>query len=290
MSPALRLATPVRSILVVLLILLILLAGCSKADPEPEAPEVVVRSVDGWVLDHLLQPLDGATVRLVGGQVEATVDAGGHWSMDLPDLAGYTFEARAAGHEAQSRTLVFESEGQHKRLNFSLSPEASREKQVQVHQFDGFIECSAFASAEHSHGGSGRPEGENPLDCGTYATTQSVWSVDVPPGADGMVLEIVWRADTPLADNLLVIVDQVVDGRLDFLAFNEGSSPLKVPIPALAVEDRFAEGGVLQVDVQIGGGPDREDVAVGAAIQQRFQGFTSIFFNHRPEADYSITE
>ena len=246
--------------------------------------------MDGWVLDHILRPLEGATVRLVGVQAEAAVDEGGYWRMDLPDLAGYTFAARAEGHLGQSRTLVFESEGQHKRLNFSLSPEVSREKRVQVHQFDGFIECSAFASAEHSHGGSGRPEGENPLDCGTYATTESVWTVDVPPGADGMVLEIVWQPDTPLAENLLVIVDQVVDGGLDFLAFNEGSSPLKVPIPALAVEDRFAEGGVLHVDVQIGGGPDREDVAAGAAIQQRFQGFTSIFFNHRPDADYSITQ
>ena len=156
MSPAPRLATPARSILAVLALLM---AGCSSDAPEADAPEPRGRSVDGWVLDHILRPLEGATVRLVGVQAEAAVDEGGYWRMDLPDLAGYTFEARAEGHQGQSRTLVFESEGQHKRLNFSLSPEVSREKRVQVHQFDGFIECSAFAVGHEQGAAAGDADG-----------------------------------------------------------------------------------------------------------------------------------
>lgn len=269
------------------IVLLVVLAGCSSpAADVPDVPEG--RTLEGWVLDPTLRPVAGATVRLLATGNETTTDEDGHYRLtNLPDLPVHTLRATAAGYEEQARSVSYDG-ARHRTLNFSLAPFASVRDHVQVHQFDGFIECSAFASAEHSHGGGGPPEGENPADCGTYATTESTWTVDIQPGAAGLVVEVVWEPGTTLAENLLLIVSQQLpDGTLDFLAFSEGQSPIKAHVPAFEVQQRFELGGTILADVQIGGSD--EDVAVGAAIQQGFEGFTSTFFGSPPDALYTVT-
>lgn len=278
MSPAHRPAIPALSLVVALA-----LAGCSAEAPEKASPE---SALEGWVLDWLLRPVDGASVQIVGGNGTLTDDNGYYAFRDLP-VGTYTIQVRADGMQATAGTTSIDIAGQNKRLNFSLAPTSSKEARILTEQFNGFIECSAFVTAEHSHGGSGRPEGDNPLDCGTYSTTNSVWEQEVPPGIDSAVIEVFWEPDTALADRLLIIVDQVMpDGSIDYITFGEGASPLKVQIPFLVAEERFTAGGTLLLDVQIGGSED--DIAAGAAIQEEFTAFTSYFWNTLPDPEYTV--
>lgn len=272
-----------------LLSLAVALAGCGDkqgGSDEPLGNDDHI--VEGWVLDPALRPIEGALVAALGIGMTALTNEDGEFVLHLPaGQAGYTLRAAATGFQDQSRTLVFEAAGQGATINFTMQAATSATPRVQVDQFDGFIECSAFAAVGHSHGGSGRPEGENPTDCGTYTTTQNVWDVDVPSGVDAIVVEIAWDPDTELARYLLAIVDQVHDdGSIEYMAFGEGESMLKIPIGSLLVEDRMPDGGTLRITVEIGGSGD--DVAVGAAVDQRFQGFTSLFYNMLPDPQYSV--
>ena len=274
-----------------LIVVAFAVAGCGGSKAPAQEDEVAGRSVEGWIYDPILVPLEGAQVRLVGADLATTSDAEGHFQLPLPDMAAYTLQVSAVGFRTQSQTVVFDTTGGHKRLDFKLEHMLDAGAAIKVHQFDGFIECSGFAVVGHNHGGGGEPTGENPLDCGSYGVTDSIWDVPVHASVTGVVLEIIWEPGTDLAENLLVLTYKVHDnGTKEFVGFAEGNNILRLQIGTLEMADKFPVGGTIRFDVQIGGGPDQEDVAYGAAVQQDFQAFTSLFYGLLPTPDYSVAQ
>lgn len=273
--------------LLAILLLSLALAGCGSKDAAP-APAVDTGHVlTGIVVDSAVRPVGDAEVTIQGNQTRT--DEAGRFRFTHIEAEQVELRVEAPGLLPFARIVTFT--GQTEEMRITLNPQPLDSSYIRVTDFQGFIECSGFVAVGHSHGGGGPPEGENPTDCGTYATTQNAWDAEVAPGLDGLVIELVWEPQTNLAQFLLAISYQVLDdGTLDYLAFGEGASPLKLVFPAFDVQDRFEDGGTIRTIVEIGGDPNGEDVAAGLAIDQQFQGFVSQFYGFRPPASYSFVD
>jgi len=266
----------------------LLVAGCATEPPEPPPPATTLH---GWVRDAALHPVPGAEVGLVhaanGTPGPATVtDADGHYAFgDVPD-GDLLLHASAVGYGSSSLALTPVPGAPHLR-NLTLQREPAP-RPPEVLRFQGFIDCSGFVAAGHGHGG-GDPEGEDTVSCSAGGDAH-VWDLELPPDVAGLLLEIAWDPGTQLAENLLVLVHHVDDGTEDVIGFGEGPSVLRVGIARLVLEDRYAAGGLLRVDVQIGGGPDQEDVAAGLAFQQPFDVYASLFYDAPPPVGYAFVD
>lgn len=270
--------------LLAILLLSLAIAGCGGKEAPVAEPAATGHIVSGIVLDPAIQPVVDAQVTL--GDTTVATDADGRFAFPPTRTSPVTLRVEAQGMQPFARILDLpESE-----LRITLTPLPFAEPYVRVADFRGYIECSGFVAVGHSHGGGGPPEGENPTDCGTYASTNSVWDASLSPELDGLVVEVVWQPQTELAQFLLAITYQVhANGSLEYLSFAEGASPLKVVFPSFDVQQRFADGGTIRTVVEIGGDPNGEDVAAGLAIDQEFEGFVSQFYGQRPPVNYSIT-
>lgn len=264
------------------LLLSLALAGCGDKAPEAE-PEPLATVIEGFVLDHTLQGIR-ATVN-IGDEYHTTTDDGAFRFNVTP--GDHTIQAQAGGMRPASRTVTA-LDGQTIQVQISMIPAPLDAPYRDLHKFEGFLECSFFVAVGHSHGGGGPPEGENPTDCGTYTTTNNRWATPVQAEASSVVVEIAWDAQTQLSEFLLLLVYQELpNGTLDYVAFAEGASPLKAQVPTFEATERFENGGKLVAIVEIGGDPNGEDVALGAAVEQEFEAFTSLFYGNVPLPDYT---
>lgn len=264
------------------LLLSLAIAGCGGKDAAPE-PEPTETRIEGHVLDPAFQGVL-ATVNI--GQTYQTTTPEGFFAFNVTP-GEHTIQVQAADMRPASRTVTAIA-GQTVEVRIPVIPNPFQAPYRDLHKFEGFLECSFFVAVGHSHGSGGPPEGENPTDCGTYTTTNNHWATPVQSEATSIVVEVAWNAQTQLSQFLLLLVYQEMpNGTLEFLAFAEGASPLKAQVPTFEATQRFQEGGRIVATVEIGGDPNGEDVALGAAVEQDFEAFTSLFYGNVPLPDYS---
>lgn len=263
------------------IVLLILLAGCSSKD-EPtqtvveEEPEG--NTISGVVVTPTIQPIPGATVRLVQTGDEQKTDLFGRFRFTGLDAGSYILEARAMGHETTKMPLQVR-EGEVSRPRIQLSPIAPPVERHQTLSFVGFIK-SSFGPADEQVEPYKEQLGMAGCDCTFFFT--------VPRYTVAMTLEAVWTEDSsppPEAYDIQFHFDlQTLS--LSHRAEVVGGSPLH----ALLTPDSFAGDGPMDfskagsMNIQV-----RAD-DVWPTTDQSFQIFLTLWEVAQPPDGWSFVE
>lgn len=240
------------------------------------------QSVEGFVLDPARAPLAGATVRLQNHDREATTDERGHYDFGgLIDNQLYVLIAEAEGHKPKAQQVVA-IEDKVVRLDFVLDERPTETPWDEVIERAGFISCQAFAGAGHDHGGDGKEFEQRCAGAlGDDPNAVQVLELETKATVAGIVVEVQWESNQPLADFLMVTVESVGFGDLD-KQFGQviSSSVIKIEIPQDDVAKYYkGQGGIVRVSVDAHYEDDDEQAA-GAAFgfQQAFLVRMSNFY------------
>lgn len=269
------------------LLVALALSGCVAEKPAAAAPRGPV--VEGWVLDEALRPIGGATVALLGSELEARTAANGRYALEVPAGAQVTVTARAPGFEPKSGFLG-SGFGARAHLNFSLVrvPVAQPHTQLQDHK--GQLTCAVSAvvgqddpDRPHQHMGARCSELPVGVDDG------NAWLYPVPQRAAGVVLEVFWTPNSPLSETL--VLQMIVAATGETIGFAEGPSPIQVHLGQARVAQLQERGQTdLRLAILPGAGTgSHEHGAVGAFAEQPFRIFATAFFNQPLDPTYSVS-
>lgn len=274
---------------VVLVLLVPLLAGCAADEPAPvddglelpdENPELPMLS--GVVFDAALRPVQSATV-----EVLETAD-----SMEVDDEGGYAFEelpfdtpllvvAKAAGYESATKQVTVR-EGQPIQVDFTLVPVPVITPYIDTFSYNGFMNCQAGVAVNE--------EGFT-ADCAGSEADTRVFDVNLNEDPQGLLIETVWTAVTPLAETMRVIVRPLDAGdQVEVLADLVGSSVHRVQIGEGPLQKHFDGGGRFRIEVQAYPDNDATEAGVGAAlaVSQDFQVLVSVGYHEPLPPTYSL--
>jgi len=149
-----------RALLVSLLLVSALVAGCSGSEPEPtdtttDRPPVAPDrgAISGLLIDDIYRPVAGGRILLQGAGLTATTDAQGQFT--FVDLVPGTFIAiaNAAGHEA-APVNVDVTAGVYTDLEIVMRRIFSQEGSIVTTQYSVFVPCSVSSI-----------QGTSTLDC-----------------------------------------------------------------------------------------------------------------------------
>lgn len=142
-----------RAVLVALMMLVLLLAGCADTDPAPAdgvvAPEDAELesgkgAITGLVVDDRFRPVPGAQVLLVEtGDLATTTENGEFQFLDL-EPATYTLRVQAEGHEAKPTTVTV-TEGTFSESSVLARRQVSNDGVILTQEYAVFAYCSINA-------------------------------------------------------------------------------------------------------------------------------------------------
>lgn len=276
----------------VALALATLLAGCTTAPPAPAGIPVdeagrALPTLQGIVVDAAIRPLAGATVRLLGTDVDATTDTDGHYEIHRPTgraedvlaaafMEGFvplTHRVQLSGHRSAS-------------LDFVLETDPTVVPHVEVLQFRGMLGCRVAASGAvvFESISCDPPELNAPRD----APKPWIWYVNPTPGFAGAVVELDWEAESPSTQSLRARLDGPVMGGLEapIVAQATGESPLRLEVPEAAAR-AFPRWSALRLVVELT--PEAAgDPAAAASVEQRFDAYATVFYVDPAPPGYTL--
>lgn len=277
-----------RTLLTLLLLVAMTLAGCADDASDPEGgedPEDTtppgVPPLHGWVFDEALRPLAGVDVDLLDSNASVVTDSEGYYGFDAvkrnePQVLVATLD----GHEPNSKQVTVPPDSA-VRLNFTMVPVPVKQASSEVLDFNGFIACQAtVVSAEEG----------NQYDCGG-GQDQDVWMFSVGPDLAGAVIEIAWDSGTPAADSFHAVLETIGLGDFNvMLGEAVGTSVLRLPVGQAVAEKYYTAGGQMRLTVTVEPNVDEDESGTGAgvAVNQEFQAFASLFYVEPPSPTYTI--
>ncbi len=166
-----------------LLVLILILAGCTTKEPEPEAPQVdlTVGTIRGSTVTPLIQPIAGATVTVEGlGTTESNLFGG--FIFQLVPPGSYRITATAEDHEP-SETTVTVTGGEITRPRMILQPILPPVASHDTEPFRGYVNAT-FGPADDAAG---------PVkDAAGYACICE-FTLEGRPGLASITVEATWE-------------------------------------------------------------------------------------------------
>ncbi len=261
-----------------LLLLAIVLAGCSQAPAPADAPSI--GGLEGVVVDETLRPMEGALVA-VGNQTTLVGDDG-RYRLALPG-GSITVHVQHEGYESVTRNVDLIG-GAWTPLNVTLrAVHDDRYHDTQV--FRGIIECGIIVQLEHSHGNSD-PDDDDRIMCPGVEGRDHYFPYVPDKNPQDLLLELFWRANNQHAE-VLTLVLRDVNG--DVIHFVEGPSPLRLELAAAVTQLVFGEDGTANIEV-LTGIPEQAvgDVFVGFHFDQEFDLYATSFHGMDQPIHWSV--
>lgn len=178
-----------RPLVVALLFLGVLLAGCADSAPDEPDPEYVdpdsatledgKGAIAGLVIDDRFRPIPGATVLVQEAGKQVTSNENGEFAVLDLDPGAYTLRATAAGHEAAPET-VHVQEGLFADANLVARRVVSTDGLIITQEYAIFIPCNAYATSDcppDASGESYRPGIRGDFTEFAQDVTYSTWEV-----------------------------------------------------------------------------------------------------------------
>lgn len=274
----------IRNVLAALALTAGLLAGCTdEAPPADDTPVAEGPALSGFVFDAALRPLSGATVDVVAANASAPTDADGRYRFQqIPRDTALLVTVTLEGYITASKSVSVPADAG-LRLNFTLEAVPIDEPYLEVLKFEGFLPCQVRI---------GQDDGGSTTECGAVLGQErlDVWEFSVGPGVAGIVVEVAWEPSTAAATILNATVETVGYGDADtILAQVEGPSVLRAQVAEAYASRFYPEGGIVRLTVSIGSDADEEaGTSAGAAVDQDFQAFATVFYHAPPPATYSV--
>ena len=284
-----------RSI-VVLLVLAVAFSGCSdkssvrQADADgDDAPHGSDGSGDrskdvlwGFVFDNALAPVVGAAIEIHGENVTSTTATDGYYGFrGLPTDRVLVLVAKSDGFEPSSKTITLVPGAGHL-MNFTLQRAPIKTATDEKQSYEGTVSCAALVRAN---------DGRYEYGCNLAGTVdERVWEFSVKGDTMGIIVEVNWESNTPLADHLNVTVETVGFGDFDtVLAVQEGPSVLRLEVARENADRYYRLPGTVRVTVDVGRNIEDEEASAGAALafEQGFQVIASIFYVQPPPPGYT---
>lgn len=261
-----------------------LLAGCASDEPAVSLETLSLGIIAGTVTDAALTPLEGAVVRIDGANESATTDASGAFALRVPPgeylvLASYDAHRGGALRAAPGP-------GETARLAFTLAALPTERPEVVVAEQHGLISCGATV---------GLADQETDAACGGSDPNQRTslrFGIDATHGLSGAVIEVAWEPSTEAAGRLRVLVSTGEGEAATLLAASEGDGHVLISLPARVLEGALAPGATLDIQVAPTGSLTDEEAGIdaGAAFQQPFAAYLSMFYHQAQPTGYSVLQ
>lgn len=266
------------------LALVLVLAGCA----DPPAPPVglpvddqgrVLPTVEGFVVDDAIRPMQGAIVRVLSEELTAETDAEGHYAILRPTDAAQTIlvSASAPGYQPLAKQMQA-SRYTSERLDFRLEPDPYQAPHTEVLQERGSLGCEVHAQVV-GIGHALTCDSPNLLDP-QLQSPPTVWDINPTPGFAGIVVEIYWQAQSSLVRDLHAVLRAPMVGGLaaapgEVQAEAFGPSPLRLEIPEEAARSLNRWTGVrLELTVPHTQG----DLPAAFSFDQTFDAYATLFY------------
>ncbi len=286
-----------RTLLAVLLVATVALAGCAdKGDaPKTTDPPVVPPPSEGKgvlfgvVVDDAIRPVAGATIDAVGPggvALSATTDAEGAWGFTDLEPGTYFVTASKLGYfTAQQSADVLADVDAPPAVRLLLGVDVENLPFAETLVFDGFIECSSSA---FGFCGFANDIGEFAgVDNATNDDTQRRYELQRAPS--WIQSEMTWSS-TQAAGNSLSLMYSYDLGDLGYRNHGvDGTSPLILSADEEMSQTLYtdeANEGQLYIRVFID--EAAEGAVAGAAFQQEFRIVTNIFYGYAPPEGWTF--
>ncbi|MDX1611037.1 MAG: carboxypeptidase-like regulatory domain-containing protein [Candidatus Thermoplasmatota archaeon] len=289
-----------RATALALLVLLAALAGCvgqETADPvaaqnttipETAPPPEPAQEGDivGAVTDLSQVPVPGAEVFLLRNQDLGTVAAqDGTYTLEDVPAGEHLIRAEAEGMRGETFLIKVKS-GQTTLLDISLEHLPSEEPFHETRELAGLIGCSFTVGQGHDN--------HQDLPCiRVDPNARTVFNLEPGPQPERILLELVWEANTEMAEALSMDAQTIGTGVQDVtLGEAHGSSVLRLDIPAEKLERHFIEPGK-KYRVNVSATPHMGDdhaAMVGGAIEQEFTLLVTTFYFDPGDPSFSALE
>lgn len=263
------------------------LAGCMGGGGPPATSGPTGPTVEGWVVDERIAPVEGAIASLAGLGLEARTDADGHYVLQAPPGVDLVLVMEAPQFVAQSRAVAALS-GAHHVLNFTLVRMPVQDPFDEVQSFQGILRCGLVATTQEDPS---RPHEHQGVRCSQALNdTANRWAYTIPAGSTGIVVEAQWDAQSEVSQALVLKV--VTEATGEVLGFIEGTSMLRMQLSSVKLAQETQAGHeVLWVTAEPGAGTgNHEHGAIGVFVSQSFTLYATAFFNGPVPPSYSIAD
>jgi hypothetical protein len=261
-----------RATLLLALLAVALLAGCSGSDagtPGPAPEEAAPGSVLGVVVTPAIVPLPGVAVRLEPAGLAAVSDDEGRFAFTGLRDGSYTLQAAHPGY--LPATLAVETGASV--VKVVLEPDRLVGSYVEAYVFDGFIDQSFNVAGARSSGG---------------LSPNYTIGVRAP---DLIQMEMVWESTQAFGERLdLTAIANDGNVTLPVAGRAEGTSPLLLAINASAIaEYRLGPDVFLDMAVFSGQEPLAADRGFGLVVSQSYRLVTHMFYGYLPPEGWRFT-
>lgn len=256
----------------------------------------------GWVVGPSFEGLSGVGLSVIGAPFNTTTNETGFYSFPkVPRGEELVVIAQTDGFVTQSKRVLLPVEGS-MRVNFTLERQPVKQAWSEVLEFEGLIACQLVVEYEEGHRmaqqGSSQVQGSSGagdkivVDCGSLDPNNAVeWEFSVGPDLAGVVVEVDWEAQSPLAEHFQLTLEFPGHGGDNAtLAQVVGSSVLKAQVNSHQAARYYQEGGFVRASVLVDPNVDDEETGTGLAFayQQGFSVHATAFYVDPPPATYSV--
>jgi len=265
----------------------VLLAGCTHPGHVKTAGSSAVEVRDGhllagWVSDAAQLPVAKAHLRVEAANATAITNGDGWYGFStLPLGEPLLVVADADGYKPLSKSVTL-AEDSSLVLNFTLEAIPVKTPHVEMIPKKGLVSCQASVIVV---------EEEYKTECGNNdPNSKPKIEFTVGPDTAGIVLELVWEAGSPLAQQLNLTVETVGFGDQDqVLASLSGKSVLRAQVNSIQAARFYSAGGIVRSLVSAGSNPDEDESTVGVSVplQQSFDLYVSVFYVEGPSPTYT---
>lgn len=266
-------------------VLVALASGCMDGGTktvETTIAEAPRPQLEGWVLSVDQSGIEGAMLRIEASNATATTSPEGRYAFGaLPTDVPLIVTASANGYQVLSKSVTLVPDTS-LTLNFTLEPIPVKKPYIDPQQYTGLVACQLVVVAAGD---------QERIECGgDDPNNKPIIEFTMGPDVAGVVLELVWESNTPLADLLEMRIETVGFGDQDEeLATAIGPSILRAQINSFQAAKFYSGGGIARATIAAGTNPDDEESTVGAGLplQQSFELYVTVFYVEGPLPTYS---
>lgn len=268
--------------LALLLVLAGGLAGCSTPPAPPVGLPVdddgrVLPTVEGFVVDDAIRPMQGAVVRVLSEGIATETDADGHYAILRPTDAAQTLlvSASAPGYRPLAKQMQA-SRYTSERLDFRLEPDPAQVPHTEVFEVHGALNCQVRAPLVWV---ACAPPTFEPIEGQglRLAPREMTWVIETSISLAGAVLEVAWEAENPATEHLQAVAwAPVAGGKRETgreLVNVTGASPLRLEIDE-ATAQAMPSWTSIWLEITL----PEPDQGAGLAVQQRIDAFATLFY------------